>query len=331
MADVQLENGYTKIANEILERLALTKLSPTQFRIILAILRYTYGFNRKDHEISLSFLSETTGIHRQRIKPDLDKLIEWNIVKVTEEGDFTKPRKLAFNKDYDTWCLQSSKMLTVSKNADSTVSEIADSTVSKNADTGVSKSAYQEINNINKNLNKKDKEIAADKNTHEEQTGGVPTTESVQLLNSESVGQIPGSSSSDYERIKNTFMQLAGIRGFEISPLDQQAILELLEYKIEIEKVLKWLKECFDRYKPKHKHDKINSFRYCLPYILDRYFEEQEAKNPKKATYRKKPTRVEPVPSWLHNWEINEPAEIEISNFEEEKRKLEAELKQFGS
>jgi len=154
LADVQLEKGYTKIANEILERLALTKLSPTQFRLILVIWRYTYGFNRKDHEMSLSFLAEATGVHKQRVKQELDKLTESNIVIVTEEGTYSKSRKLAFNKDYDTWRLQSAK--------ESTVSEIADTTVSKNADTTVSEIAYQEIKNINKNLNKDkedDKEI----------------------------------------------------------------------------------------------------------------------------------------------------------------------------
>ncbi|KDE46310.1 hypothetical protein DI43_15355 [Geobacillus sp. CAMR12739] len=88
MADVQLEHGYTKIANEILERMALTKLSPTQFRLIFVIWRYTYGFNRKDHEMSLSFLAEATGVHKQRVKQELDKLIESNIIIVTEEGTF---------------------------------------------------------------------------------------------------------------------------------------------------------------------------------------------------------------------------------------------------
>ncbi|PIC05562.1 DnaD domain protein [Anoxybacillus flavithermus] len=75
--------------------------------------------------------------------------MESNIIIVTEEGTYSKPRKLAFNKDYDTWHLQSAK--------ESTVSEIAYSRVSEIADTTVSEFAYQEINNINKNLNK-DKE-----------------------------------------------------------------------------------------------------------------------------------------------------------------------------
>jgi phage replication O-like protein O len=152
LADVQLEKGYTKIANEILERMALTKLSPTQFRLILVIWRYTYGFNRKDHEMSLSFLAEATGIHKQRVKQELDKLIESNVIIVTEEGTFSKSRKLAFNKDYDTWRLQSAK--------DSTVSENAYTTVSKNADTTVSEIAYQEINN-KKNIKEEEEDIMA--------------------------------------------------------------------------------------------------------------------------------------------------------------------------
>ena len=156
MADVQLEHGYTKIANEILEHLALTKLSPTQFRLILVIWRYTYGFNRKDHAMSLSFLAEATGVHKQRVKQELDKLIESNIVIVTEEGTNSKSRKLAFNKDYDTWLLQSMKESAVSEIADTRVSEIADTRVSEIADTRVSEIAYQEIKNINKNLNKDD-------------------------------------------------------------------------------------------------------------------------------------------------------------------------------
>ncbi|MDZ7370235.1 MAG: replication protein [candidate division KSB1 bacterium] len=154
MADVQLEHGYTKIANEILERMALTKLSPTQFRLIFVIWRYTYGFNRKDHEMSLSFLAEATGVHKQRVKQELDKLIESNIIIVTEEGTFSKSRKLAFNKDYDTWRLQSTKESTVSEIAYTTVSKNADTTVSEIADTTVSEFAYQEIKDINKDLNK---------------------------------------------------------------------------------------------------------------------------------------------------------------------------------
>ena len=47
MANPQKENGYTTIANELLEAIYCSKFSPTEFKMLLFIFRYTYGFNRK--------------------------------------------------------------------------------------------------------------------------------------------------------------------------------------------------------------------------------------------------------------------------------------------
>jgi hypothetical protein len=42
MANPQPEDGYTILANEILEAMARTKLSPTQYRLLFVVWRYTY-------------------------------------------------------------------------------------------------------------------------------------------------------------------------------------------------------------------------------------------------------------------------------------------------
>lgn len=68
MADVQVENGFTRIANELMEVVMLQKFNGSQFKIILAIWRYTYGFSRKSHDFSLTFLSKATNIHKQQVK-----------------------------------------------------------------------------------------------------------------------------------------------------------------------------------------------------------------------------------------------------------------------
>lgn len=47
MANPQIENGYTRIANELLEALLLANLSKRQLLVALAVIRQTYGFNRK--------------------------------------------------------------------------------------------------------------------------------------------------------------------------------------------------------------------------------------------------------------------------------------------
>ena len=101
----QLENGYTRIANEILEQIAKTKLNGTQFRILVSILRNTYGFGRRDAKFSLSFLAENTDINKRQVQRELNALIEAKVISVIEEATFSSPAVLSFNKYFDQWQL----------------------------------------------------------------------------------------------------------------------------------------------------------------------------------------------------------------------------------
>ena len=56
MANPQLENGFTRIANEILEALSKAELSGSEFRLAIAILRFTYGMQKKSAEIKTKTL-----------------------------------------------------------------------------------------------------------------------------------------------------------------------------------------------------------------------------------------------------------------------------------
>lgn len=103
MSNPQLENGYTKIAHEILETLAKTPLNGTQRRIIDVVFRYTYGYHKKEHELSESFISNATEIHKQQIKRELKALIDYKILKVTREATFSNSRIMQFNKNYEQW------------------------------------------------------------------------------------------------------------------------------------------------------------------------------------------------------------------------------------
>ncbi|AFV02835.1 MULTISPECIES: replication protein [unclassified Dehalobacter] len=101
-ADVQVENGYTRIANEILEHIAKLRLSPTQYSLIFVIWRYTYGFGRKEHNMSLTFLGNATGFDIRNIRRELKRLEERKIIIQTINK--TK-RVISFNKNYDGWIL----------------------------------------------------------------------------------------------------------------------------------------------------------------------------------------------------------------------------------
>lgn len=154
MADVQPENGYTKIAHELLERLALTKLSPTQYRIILAVWRYTYGFNRKEHEMSLTFISNAIGADKRNIQRELKGLEEMKIIhQEVKSGSY---RKITFNKNYDEWIGKTAigritiGETTIGENDNTTIGETNNGTIGETNNQERYKDNFKESNSNNK-------------------------------------------------------------------------------------------------------------------------------------------------------------------------------------
>jgi len=97
---VQLENGFTRLANEILENTAKAKLTATQYEIIQIIWRYTYGFNRKEHNLSLSFIANAIGRDGRQIQRALKDLERRKII-IQVIGH--NKRLISFNKDWTSW------------------------------------------------------------------------------------------------------------------------------------------------------------------------------------------------------------------------------------
>jgi phage replication O-like protein O len=129
MADVQLENGYTRIANIILDVLALQPFNGTQWRIVCIVWRYTYGFSRKNHSLSESFIANATGIHKKQIQREMNVLINYGVLRVVKEASFTTPRIIQFNKNFDDWVV--TKKLPPNKKDTHTGSELVTSTGSE--------------------------------------------------------------------------------------------------------------------------------------------------------------------------------------------------------
>jgi phage replication O-like protein O len=102
LASPQKENGFTPIANEIMEALAKQNLGGREFRIISFLLRKTYGYHKKEDFISLSQFSEGTGIAIQHCSIIIKRLGLLKMVRVTEYGN-GKNRSIEFQKDFDKW------------------------------------------------------------------------------------------------------------------------------------------------------------------------------------------------------------------------------------
>ncbi|MCO1599850.1 replication protein [Desulfosporosinus nitroreducens] len=104
MADVQIDSGeFTRIANILLEKTAQLHLNGTQYSIILTVWRFTYGFQRREHELSITFIANATGTVGRVIKRELKSLIDRNILLVTKGSTKSESRTLKFNKDFETW------------------------------------------------------------------------------------------------------------------------------------------------------------------------------------------------------------------------------------
>jgi len=114
MANPQLENGHTRIANEILDALIAANLSGHEFRIALLIIRKTYGFQKCEDTVSLSQMMKATGFKKIRCSQVINKLQLQNIVTVTENCNGLY-KKYKFNKDLDVWAIPLQKSVTVTE------------------------------------------------------------------------------------------------------------------------------------------------------------------------------------------------------------------------
>lgn len=75
------DDGFTRIANLILEALALVKLNATQIGICLFLLRRTYGWNRGEDAISLGDFAAACGTSKAYISRQLADLLQKNIIR----------------------------------------------------------------------------------------------------------------------------------------------------------------------------------------------------------------------------------------------------------
>ena len=109
MASPQKENGFTAIANEILERLVKTCLLGAEYQVVFFLLRKTYGYQKKDDIISLTQFQKGTGLSRPTVVKTLKNLIARCMVVKTSLPH--SQISFRFNKDYDSWVVNTSKLV----------------------------------------------------------------------------------------------------------------------------------------------------------------------------------------------------------------------------
>lgn len=95
-----IESTFTKVPNALLENVCKSKLNATQIKIILVVIRYTFGFNRDDHDLSEKFISKAIKADRTQLSKEIKKLIGLNVLNVTIEPTPNSSRRLKINGNY---------------------------------------------------------------------------------------------------------------------------------------------------------------------------------------------------------------------------------------
>ena len=82
MASTDKERGFTRIPNELYDAMLSQKLSITQERALLYVIRKTYGFNKREDMISISRMAEETGYSRRAMINAVHDLEKMGILKL---------------------------------------------------------------------------------------------------------------------------------------------------------------------------------------------------------------------------------------------------------
>ena len=99
---LQVENGHTKIVNEVLEQLVKVGLLGSEYQVILLVIRKTWGWQKTEDHISLTQMELATGLSRPTITKTIKNLV---LKKILVKGTIPlrQGNTFKFNKYYNQW------------------------------------------------------------------------------------------------------------------------------------------------------------------------------------------------------------------------------------
>ena len=103
MANPKLENGYTRIAHELLEAIILYDFTAAEQKIVMAVARQTYGYQKKSAEISRAQFSRMCNLHFTSVSRAVSSLLSKKVLIEKSRPGFAKCREVAINKNYHEW------------------------------------------------------------------------------------------------------------------------------------------------------------------------------------------------------------------------------------
>lgn len=116
---VDTDNGYTRIANELLEAVMSADLTARQLKVVLAVIRKTYGFGKKLDRITNTQIAAITGIHHTHVCTAKNEMIAMNVI-------VSRGNQIGINKVVSEWDFSISQHSeTLAKSANKRLAEVA--------------------------------------------------------------------------------------------------------------------------------------------------------------------------------------------------------------
>lgn len=98
----QLEKGHTRLANELLEAITAYSFTAAQLKVLLVVIRKTYGWRRKNAPISYGAITHLTGLNKRYAKKIVEQLVKDRVLLKSKDGI---KNILGLNKSYPQWRL----------------------------------------------------------------------------------------------------------------------------------------------------------------------------------------------------------------------------------
>ncbi len=97
----QLEKGYTRVAHTLLEAVLQYPFTGGELKLVFAVIRSTYGWNRKEAVLYVVELAEMTNLSCRHTKRLLQRLARDQVLR---KHPITRMRVvMGLNKHFSTW------------------------------------------------------------------------------------------------------------------------------------------------------------------------------------------------------------------------------------
>ena len=113
----QVEDGYTRISNELFDAILGARLPAREISVVMSIIRKTYGYNKKQDDISASQIGALCGLARNHVTTTLKKLEAKQII---HKRTGTYGCVIGIQKDYSQWIVDASPKSGLVPNRDKT-------------------------------------------------------------------------------------------------------------------------------------------------------------------------------------------------------------------